>query len=561
MINRWCLVAVLLPGAWSAVCNLYQGYDCYGNDITNAGSNTAQDCCDMCAANSQCNGFTWTRTQKICYMKTICSSRTQCDDCTAGEAHAPTPAPRPPTAPTGPTPAPPPTANIRVVQSSQAGDRFATNTDIPWNGPPTPSMSSITVDPSAKFQEIFGFGGAFTEATGYNMQRVSAATRQQITNHFFGDPAVSNAYTVCRVHMNSCDFSLASYSCNDAADDFNLANFNINHDHMYLIPAIQAAQANVVAAKQQFKLFLSPWSPPAWMKSNNDMCGSNSPGLKNDPRVYKAWALHFTKFIDAYKKEANIDFWGATVQNEPEYAAGWEACVYNAQQEGEFVRDYLGPQLRATHPEVKLMIFDHNRDHVADWAKAILSQPDMEKYVDGTAFHWYSNGGYDNLDAAHNVNTSKFLLATEGCNCGGVSLNDWGRGETYGLDIISDLNHWSSGWVDWNLVLDTTGGPNHLGNLCDGPIIVDPAKDSYFLQPSFYFMGHFSKFIQPGARRISSSVLGSLHAVAAVNPDGTTVLVVLNIDNTDTAFTLKAGGRVASSVIPAHSIQSLKWSA
>jgi len=195
--------------------------------------------------------------------------------------------------------------------------------------------------------------------------------------------------------------------------------------------------------------------------------------------------------------------------------------VYTPQQEADFVRDYLGPQLNSTYPDLKLMIWDHNRDLVAEWARKILTQPDVAKYVDGTAFHWYTGNSpglnlYENLDEAHDVDPTKFLLATEATVCPGVELGNWDRGEVYGTDILNDLLHWSTGWVDWNMVLDLQGGPNHLNNFCDAPIIINATNNSFTYQPAYYFMGHFSKYVPPGARRIKLDL--SVGQQCRVNP-------------------------------------------
>jgi len=289
------------------------------------------------------------------------------------------------------------------------------------------------------------------------------------------------------------------------------------------------------------------------------MDGSASPlGMIQNAQVFQAWALFFSKFITAYKGEG-IPFWGLTVQNEPENAASYESCLYTAEAERDFVKNYLGPQISKDHPEVNLMIFDHNKDHVAIWAQTILSDPDAAKYVAGTAFHWYSGPQFENLAAAHQVNPSKFLLATEACNCPGVQLGNWPRGESYGYDIIGDLNNWAIGWTDWNILLDPQGGPNHVQNYCDAPLIGDSTKQTLYFNPTYYYLGQFSKFLVPGSVRINSACNGGLGCTAFLRPDNTIAVVVLNTGDNAVTFKLQQGTQAAKIDIPDHSIATFTY--
>jgi len=230
-----------------------------------------------------------------------------------------------------------------------------------------------------------------------------------------------------------------------------------------------------------------------------------------DPQFQRPWVKYFSKFIQAYR-ESGVDLWGVTVQNEPEYAAAWEACVYTPEFQAAFVRDHLGPVLREEQPGVKIIGFDHNKDHVVKWAEALYGDELAKQYFDGLGVHWYGGLNTQNLQASHDIAPDKFILASEACNCGGVVYrtdpkNWWSRAEDLALDILEDLRFWSVGWTDWNLVLGTDGGPNHLGNLCDANIIVDPQEErglgKLVMQATYYFMGQFSRFIEPGSRQIS----------------------------------------------------------
>ncbi|KAI9982973.1 hypothetical protein PInf_006824 [Phytophthora infestans] len=389
-------------------------------------------------------------------------------------------------------------------------------TDLKWKrGGQKNARSYIAIDLERKYQEIMGFGGAFTEAAALQFQKLSPKKQEEILTLYF-DTEKGSAYNFGRVPMGSCDFSVDSYSFDDVLNDTKLLHFDmsVKRDQHVLIPFIKRA----LERQPEMKLFLAPWSPPAWMKRGSDeykpsLLGSMDPvGLKDNMRA--AWALYFSKFITAYKKQG-IPFWGLTPQNEPEFAAPWEACKYNASYQAEFIGDFLGPVLARDHPEVTLMVFDHNRASVRHWAEEIYHHPTAGQYVDGMAFHWYDMERYmdgvayhERLNDTHFIDQNRFMLATESCNCPGVAYGDaaWFRGQRYGHDIMTDLNNHVVGWVDWNLLLDHKGGPNHKGNNCDAPIILTEDGTDFNIQPMYYFIQHFSKFIPVGSRRVKTHV-------------------------------------------------------
>jgi len=352
--------------------------------------------------------------------------------------------------------------------------------------------------------------------------------------------------------MNSCDYCFTSYSEDNGAGDYLLSNFTIGHDENWLIPFIKAAMKK---SPVPIKLMFSPWSPPAWMKINGMMNGSAVPlGLVQNTQIFASWALFFSKFITAYQR-AGIKFWGLTVQNEPEYAAPYEACVWTPESQRDFIKGYLGPQIAADHPDVKIMIYDHNKDHVAIWAQTILSDPDAAKYVAGTAFHWYTGPYFENLAAAHEVDPSKFLLATE--DAAGIY---WTDAESVGYDIMGDLNNWSVGWLAWNIMLNPEGGPNHANAKTFHALVqADAGNQTLEFHPSYYYLGQFSKFLLPGSVRVNSTCNGYLQCTAFVRPDNYVVVVVMNIIDFAITFKLQHGTKAAEIVIPAHAISTLLY--
>jgi glucosylceramidase len=234
--------------------------------------------------------------------------------------------------------------------------------------------------------------------------------------------------------------------------------------------------------------------------------GKMDKGGKLKDECRDAWARYYAKYIKQYANEG-IKIWGITVQNEAKAVQTWDSCVYTAEEERDFVKNYLGPVMEKEGlKHVKIMIWDHNKERIYERAKVSFSDPDSAKYIWGVGFHWYSGDHFEALSILHDVFPEKRLLFTEGCIVeSGVQIGNWTIGERYGHDIIGDLNNCATGWVDWNMLLDENGGPNHADFFCDAPIIFDTAKATLNYQSSYYYIGHFSKYIKPGAVRIGFS--------------------------------------------------------
>jgi glucosylceramidase len=287
------------------------------------------------------------------------------------------------------------------------------------------------------------------------------------------------------------------------------------------------------------------------MKTNGQMNG----GGKLKPEYRDAWARYYVRFIQEYEKEG-VPIWGLTIQNEPAAVQPWDSCIWTAEEERDFVRDHLGPTLHRSGLErIKIIVWDHNRDLMVERAAVAYSDPEASKYIWGTGFHWYGPDKFDNVQIVHDAWPDKHLLFTEGCQEGGPHIGSWDLGERYARSIVNDLNRWTVGWVDWNILLDETGGPNHVNNFCSAPIIADTRNDRLIFQSSYYYIGHFSRFIRPGAARIlCASTQDDLEATAFLNPDRTIAVVVLNRTDKERTFTLKRGARAAMCSMPAHSI-------
>jgi glucosylceramidase len=409
------------------------------------------------------------------------------------------------------------------------------------------SLASLWVDAGRTFQQLEGFGGAFTEAAASTWLALGPEQRDAVLRAYF-DPAAGHGYSLCRVHMNSCDFALGNYAHADQPGDIDLQHFNIDRDRQALLPFILEAQR---VAGRPLELLVSPWSPPGWMKSNGQM----NEGGKLLPAFRRTWAGCYVRFIEEYEK-SGVHVWGVSVQNEPAAAQRWDSCIYSAEEERDFVRDYLGPALaEAGLAHVRIVIWDHNRDLMVERAGVVYNDSAAAKFVWGSGFHWYGEEHFDHVQLLHDAWPDKKLLFTEGCQEGGPHPGSWDLGERYARSMINDLNRWTVGWIDWNLLLDDTGGPNHVGNFCSAPILANKMSGALMHQSSYFYIGHFARFIKVGARRVlCAATRQDLECTAFLNPDGSTACVVMNRTEEPISFRLKIAAESVVVQLPPRSI-------
>jgi glucosylceramidase len=423
---------------------------------------------------------------------------------------------------------------------------------------PMENEISIFVNPNKKFQTFLGIGGAITDASAEVFAKLSPAKQQELLLAYYSKEK-GIGYTLARTNIHSCDFSSGSYTYVTEGDK-DLNSFSIDHDRLFRIPLIKKA---IETAGGKLTLFASPWSPPAFMKSTNNMLK----GGKLLPEFYQPWANYFAKFIKAYEKEG-IPIWGVTIQNEPMATQSWESCIFTAEEERDFLKNNLGQTLAKNDlGDKKIIIWDHNRDMINQRVDTILADPEAAKYVWGIGYHWYENwsGGlqmFDNVGVVHETYPDKNLIFTEGTveSFNAAKYQIWANGERYGRSMINDFNNGTVGWTDWNILLDETGGPNHVGNFCLSPIHGDTKTGELIYTPSYYYIGHFSKFIKPGAKRVNSVASRSqLLTTSFENPDGKVVTVVMNQSDKEVKYNLSIGINAAETTIPAHGIQTLVY--
>ena len=450
---------------------------------------------------------------------------------------------------------------VLVYTSADSTNLRITNTDnlkFSTLKQPLETQTCVFVDPDKTFQTFLGIGGAITDASAEVFAKLPKEKQKELLNAYYSkDKGIG--YSLIRTTIHSSDFSSESYTY-IAEGDKELKTFSIDHDKQFKIPLIKKA---IETAGANVSLYAIPWSPPAFMKDNKDMLK----GGKLLPEFYQSWANYYVKFINAFQNEG-LPVWGLTLQNEPMATQRWESCIYTAEEERDFLKNYLGPTLKkAGLGDKKITVWDHNRDLMTQRASTILDDPEANKYVWGIGFHWYETwtGGepmFENVDIVHKTYPDKNLLFTEGCNekFDASKYQLWANGERYGKSIINDFNNGTVGWTDWNILLDENGGPNHVGNFCFSPIHGDLKTGELIYTPSYYFIGHFSKFIGKEAKRISSvSSRSTLITTSFLNQDGKVVTVVMNQSRKKITYNLCVGTNAAEVSILPHAIQTLVY--
>ncbi|XP_076033784.1 lysosomal acid glucosylceramidase-like [Oratosquilla oratoria] len=413
----------------------------------------------------------------------------------------------------------------------------------------------------SNLQSIVGWGTAVTDSASLNLLSLSHEAQENLLKSYFTEAGI--ALNMIRTNIAGCDFSTRPYTYNDM-EDVTLRTFALQEeDTKYKIPTMHRAMA---MSERQIKIVGSPWSAPAWMKTNNALTGFGQ--LKEE--MYQPWANYIVKFLDEYARH-NVSIWGITAQNEPRdgyipyfffNCMGW-----TAEQQRLWIAEYLGPLLETRgYAEVKVMILDDQRLNLPKWARTVLSDPKAARYVDGVALHWYTDMANASLLAeTYHEFPDHFLLATEACEgmfeTSTVKLGDWSRGENYAGDIIEDVNNFVTGWIDWNFALDMSGGPNWAKNFVDSAVIVNPDNDEFYKNPMYYALGHFSKFVPEGSRRNRMKNLDEddlVETAAFTTPDGTHVLVVLNRNDIDVDLRVSTPGRgVLALTSTSRSIQTI----
>ena len=444
--------------------------------------------------------------------------------------------------------------NMKKIVTDYLNGKFWEETELE-QAPVSDCMHVVNVCPEITYQQFRGFGGALTEAAAHVYAGMGAEQKEAIIEAYYGKSGLR--YQLGRIHMNSCDFGLGNYTYIEEGDDA-LETFDIGHDKAEILPLIKDACEKAGG----IHFLMSPWSPPAFMKTNNDM----NHGGKLKQEYYAAWATYFVKFIKAYQEEG-VDISWITVQNEPMAVQTWDSCIYTSEDEGHFVRDYLGPQLEAAGlSDIGIFVWDHNKEEAYQRFKEVVADEKTRNYVAGEAVHWYTGDHFETLEMVRKQYPDKEIFFTEGCveYSRFADSNETYKAEMYAHDILGNLNAGINASLDWNILLDEKGGPNHVGNFCAAPIMCNPTENTFEKRLSYYYIGHFSRYIKEGAVRIGTSrYTGDLEVTAFLNPDGERVVVLLNRTGQAKEYTLRemaegAGEyRGMEGVIDAHTIVTI----
>lgn len=385
----------------------------------------------------------------------------------------------------------------------------------------------LNIYPNLTYQELIGFGGAFTGSSCYVLNNINESVRNQIMDEYFNKDGLN--YSFCRLTIASSDFSPKSYSYSKKKD---LSDFSISEDMNYIIPTIKMA----LNRNPNIKFLASPWSPPSFMKDNKLLYL----GGKLKDKYKTLWAEYLVQYVKHYNEQnINIDY--MTIQNEPNATQIWESCRYTAEDEANFLKQYLYPSFKKNNLETKFLIWDHNKDNIVNRCTDTLVKYGALDYVSGIAFHWYTGTHFENLKILHDLFHDKLLIHSEGCT--GYSKfkpqDELFNAQMYASEIIGDLNNGVNGFIDWNLVLDYKGGPNHKNNFCNSPIMINKSNDDYIKTPSFYYIAQFSKYIKPGAKRIAFSRFAEdINITAFKNVDESIVVVLLNKNSYNIEYNL-----------------------
>ncbi len=524
-------------------------------------------------------------------------------------------------------------STTEILVTSEAGDRIARKPNVAFRKAKAEG-TVIEVWPEQTKQTLLGIGSSFTESSAFVLAHLEPDARRRLMRELYGQDGAN--FSLARTTVGSTDFSVkGKYSYAQVADDAALEHFSIGvdsdgfrraeypgiRDESYdLLPMIREALA--VKAGQEdgdLRIVASAWTAPPWMKDIEDWyyrppgeIGMEGTGGVLKDEYVSTYADYLVKYLDAYAAEG-VDIWGLTPVNEPHGNSGnWESMHFTPETQNEFIKSHLGPALaEGGHEDVKVLIYDQNRDELEHWTDVILADPETAPYIYGTAVHWYSSTVkvyedtlervYEKFPGFEIINTEATIdnlgvpapggiLDPDGYTESGWFGNDewwwndnatdWAYSATwaprvedhpvytpvhrYARNIIVSLDHWMAGWIDWNVVLDRDGGPNHVGNFCGAPIMIDTATGEIYYTPVYYVLAQFSRTIRPGDTAVRTKRVlqdlgdDDLHASAALSPEGLLSVQLLNTTREAITFSLQIGADVAELEIPANAVQTVR---
>jgi glucosylceramidase len=433
---------------------------------------------------------------------------------------------------------------VRVTDGKRRFERAPSIAWRPISG--HPSGDVITLDPEKKFQEILGFGAAFTDSSCYMFSQLSEQAREQLFHELFHPAELG--LSVCRTCIGASDYSTELYSFDEGEPDPDLKRFSIDHDRKYVLPVLRQARK----ANPDLFLFSSPWSPPGWMKLNGSMLGGCI-----HKKYFASYAQYLLKFLQGYTAEG-VPIQALTSQNEvdTDQDGRMPACLWGQEYEIEFVKEHLGPELQAQGLPVKIWLLDHNYNL---WGRAIceLDDPQVHQYASAVAWHGYA-GDASMVSRVHDAHPEAAMHWTEG----GPDVtspnyaSDWAK---WGRTFTGALRNWCRSITGWNLALDEQGRPNIGPFRCGGMVTIHSRTKEITRSGQYWTFAHFSRSIRRGARRFDSQ--GSIEKVdhiACENPDGQKTLTITNAAGARPVV-LEMGGLMAELTLTSDSLSTLTW--
>ena len=436
---------------------------------------------------------------------------------------------------------------LNLVSTTYSGKtRQSVAARIPFTDDGCREEQLLNLYPQVTYQSIAGFGGAITESAAYIYSRMSSEQKQHLLETYFGSETMKYRYV--RIPIDSCDFSLGHYEADGDENDAELKNFSFARVEQYILPMLTDAE-RIYGGK--LEIMLSPWSPPAYMKTN----GKRDHGGTLKRCYWKRWAEYICRYIDEFLKRG-FSVTMLTLQNEPKAVQTWDSCIYTAQEEKEFLRDFIWPSLVAHGMEsIQIYIWDHNKERALEWAETMIDA-ETAPMIAGLAFHWYSGDHFEALQMIRERFPDKKLLLSEAC----IEFSKYSAAEhlknaqKYAHDIIGDLNAGMSTFLDWNLVLNEQGGPNYVGNFCDAPFLFDTSVGKLMEQELQGYLWHFSHFLTSGAVRIGISKYTETIEATAFQTDEQITVVLLNRTTEPLDLYLRIQNVCAPLTLPPQSI-------
>lgn len=405
----------------------------------------------------------------------------------------------------------------------------------------------VNLYPTMKYQTFEGFGGALTESAGYIFGQMNKDQQDEMLQQYFG--ANQMKYRMVRIPIDSCDFSLGHYEAVEDAEDKEFCRFQLERVEKNIFPLLDSAQK---VYGENLDIMLTPWSPPAYMKTNQDR--NHGGGIKEEYK--KIWADYICRYIKEYRGRG-YKVKRISLQNEPKAVQSWDSCIYTAMEEKEFLRDYMWPSLQENGLEdIEIFIWDHNKERAFERACTIIDET-TQHMVSGIAFHWYSGDHFEALKMISEKFPDKKLILSEACieYCKFAADDYLKNAQKYAHDMIGNMNNGMTAFYDWNIVLNEIGGPNYVGNFCDAPFLFDTKKKELLKRNTARYLWHFSHFIESGAVRIgTTSYTDKVEVTAFLNCDNNISVVLLNRTEEELAVNMRMNDKMAAMRLLPNSI-------